>query len=1188
MRSILLKIGQPLLASLLAISVLFLPLASQSTYAEKPDKTKKDLVELRILGTTDIHTHLYNYDYYKDAETDEFGLAKTATLIKEARKEAKNTLLFDDGDLIQGNPLGDYKAKVDELKQGEVHPVFKAMGLLNYDAATVGNHEFNYGLDYLDKVLAGAPFPYVNANVYKVDGKKNNKNYFKPYIILKKQFIDEQGKKQKINVGVIGFVTPQITQWDKAHLEGKVITKDIVETAKEFIPKMKKDGADIIVALAHSGIGEDEQKEFKEDAAYDLTKIKDIDAIISGHNHKLFPGDFQGLPGVNYEKGTINGKPVIMPGSWGSHLGVMDLTLKKEKGDWKVIDALASLRAIYDKDTKKSLADADPKILEAVKKEHEGTVNYVRQPVGETTADIHSYFALVQDDPSIQIVTNAQKWYLEKQIEGTPNEGLPILSVGAPFKAGGRNGANYYTHIPKGTIAIKNVADLYLYPNTVAHVKVTGADVKEWLEMAAGQFNQIDPNKSAEQSLINNNFPTYNYDVMDGVSYNIDVTEPAKYDNDGNIIQPNANRIKNLQYAGKPIDENQEFIVATNNYRASSATYPGVKNNKEANIYPDENRQVIIDYISETGTIDPTADNNWSFSGINGADLHVTFESSPDAEKVIPENDPISFLGQGTNGFAKYSYKFPQKSNAHVKVHLLGINDFHGQLDTYNASINAGGGEYLAAYLKKWKATNPNTLLVHAGDVVGASPPTSALLQDEPTIRFLNKLGFDVGTLGNHEFDKGVQEMLRLIHGGSHPNTVEKYGPFEGANFPYVAANVIDEKTGETILDPYVIKEVDGVPIGFIGIALASTPSIVIPSGVEGVRFTDEVEAINKATAELKEKGVKAIVVLAHNPGVSKSDGTGADGEIVDIANKVDDEVDIIFGGHNHAYMNAMVGNKLLVQSYSYGTAFSAVDIEIDRTTKDIVAKKAEIVTTYRDKITPDAEIKAMIDQYKEDVAPIINEVVGHAPKAITRDQNADGESALGNLIADSMRDQTGTDFAFMNPGGIRADLKAGDLTWGDLFTVQPFGNDLVKMDLTGEQVKMLLNQQWTDKARIMPISGLKVKYDDARPVGDRILEITLPDGTPIDLAKTYSVTVNNFMASGGDNFTVLLKGKNQVVDVVDLEAFVNYVKKLKEVNTTIEGRMIKVNEKSAGLSALHSFRLKNSINESLIPLPTL
>lgn len=1173
MRGILRKLGQPFMAALLALSVLFLPFTSQTTYAAKPDKSKKDLVELRVLGTTDIHTHLYPYDYYKDVETDEFGLAKTATLIKEARKEAKNTLLFDNGDLIQGNPLGDYKAKVDVLKKGEVHPVFKAMGLLNYDAATVGNHEFNYGLDYLDKVLAGAPFPYVNANVYKYDGKKNDKNYFKPYIIIKKQFIDEQGKKQKINVGVIGFVTPQINQWDKAHLDGKVVAKDIVKTAKEFIPKMKKDGADIIIALAHSGIGDAEQKELKENAVYDLTKIKDIDAIISGHSHKLFPDDFQDLPGIDNKNGTINGTPVVMPGSWGSHLGVIDLTLKKEKGDWKVTNALASLKAIYDKETKKSLATADPEVLAAVKKEHEATVNYVRQPVGETTADIHSYFALVQDDPSIQIVTNAQKWYLEQKLKGTLNEGLPVLSVGAPFKAGGRNGANYYTYIPKGTIAIKNVADLYLYPNTVAYVKVTGADVKEWLEMAAGQFNQIDPNKSAEQSLINYNFPTYNYDVIDGVTYNIDVTEPAKYDNDGNIIHPDANRIQNLQYDGKPIDEKQEFIVATNNYRASSATYPGVKNNTEVNIYPDENRQVIIDYIKEEGTIDPTADHNWSFSGINGTDLHVIFDSSPDAEKVIPENSPISYLGQGTNGFAKYAYEFPKKANHNVKVQLLGINDFHGQLDTYNASMNAGGGEYLAAYLKERKAANPNTLLVHAGDSVGASPPTSALLQDEPTIRFLNTLGFDVGTLGNHEFDKGVQEMLRLIHGGPHPNTVEKYGPFEGANFPYVAANVIDEKTGKPILDPYVIKEVDGVPIGFIGIALSSTPSIVNPSGVAGVRFTDEVDAINKATAELKKKGVKAIVVLAHNPGVSRSDGTGADGEIVEIANQVDDEVDVIFGGHNHAYMNTVVDNKLLVQSYSYGTAFSAVNIEVDRTTKDIVAKKAEIVTTFRDKITPDAEIKAMIEQYKEDVAPIINEVVGYAPTSITRDQNADGESALGNLIADSMRDQTGTDFAFMNPGGIRANLEAGDLTWGNLFTVQPFGNDLVKMELTGEQVKQLLNQQWTDKARIMPVSGLSVKYDDSRPVGDRILEVTLPDGTPMDLARTYSVTVNNFMAAGGDNFTVLLEGKNQVVDVVDLEAFINYVKKLKEVNASIEGRIIKVNQKSAGLDARHFFR---------------
>ncbi|USK39829.1 bifunctional 2',3'-cyclic-nucleotide 2'-phosphodiesterase/3'-nucleotidase [Cytobacillus firmus] len=1166
------KLGKTILAATMSLSVLAAPVSYDSVMAAKPDHTGKPEhqfsheVSLRILGTTDIHTHLYNYDYYKDAETIEFGLAKTATLIKQARKEAKNTLLFDNGDLIQGNPLGDYKAKVDKLEDGEVHPVFKAMELLDYDAATVGNHEFNYGLDYLDEVLDDSPFPYVNANVYKDDhdlNPENDKNYFKPYKIIKKKMVDEKGRNQVIKVGVIGAVTPQITQWDKANLDGKIITKDIVKSVEANIPKMKEEGADIIIALAHSGMGDAAYAEMEENAAYDLTKVEGIDAVISGHNHKNFPGDFTDLPGVDTEKGTVNGVPFIMPGSWGNQLGVMDLTIAKVKGKWQVKDSQSSLRSIFRSyknesgaTVKESLADADPAILKAVKEEHEGTVNYVRQPVGETTADIHSYFALVKDDPSIQIVTNAQKWYIEKQLIGTPDENTPVLSAGAPFKAGGRNGASYYTYIPEGTIAIKNVADLYLYPNTVATVKIKGADVKEWLEMSAGQFNQIKENEAGEQSLINNDFPTYNYDVIDGVTYEIDVTEPAKYDKDGKQINADANRIKNLQYNGAPIDPDQEFIVVTNNYRASG-TFPGVRNNTAVELYPDENRQAIIDYIREEQTIDPSADANWSFAPV-ADEVNVTFESSPDAKNAIAEGSGIGYAGEAGNGFSKYSLQLPEPKP--FEVQLLGINDFHGQLDTFNAGLNAGGVEYLAAHLKQREAANPNTIMLHAGDAVGASSPVSALLQDEPTINMLKEIGFDIGTVGNHEFDEGVDEMLRLINGGAHPKTVEKYGEFEGADFPYVAANVVDETTKEPILDPYVIKEVNGVPIGFIGIAYSDTPGIVTPSGTAGVEFTDEAEAINKYTADLKEQGVKSIVVITHNPAVSDLDGANPQEELAEIANAVDDEVDVMFGGHNHKYTNTVVDGKLLVQSYSYGTAFSDVDLTIDPVSGDIVAKKAEIVNAARD-IEPDAAIKEMLDAYVADAAPILNEVIGHTSTGISRDVNADGESPMGNLIADSMIAQTNTDFAFMNSGGVRAGIDAGDITWKEAFTVQPFGNDLVTLTLTGAQIKELFEQQWGSKERIMHVSGLKVTYDSSRAAGDRIVSLVKTDGTPITAEQEYSVTVNNYMADGGDGYSALLNGKNRTVDIVDLDALLNYIKEQKEVNPVVEGRITKLNK---------------------------
>ncbi|MFW0782833.1 bifunctional 2',3'-cyclic-nucleotide 2'-phosphodiesterase/3'-nucleotidase [Rossellomorea marisflavi] len=633
---------------------LALTLLAPNVHSAKAAET--DLVNLRILETTDIHVNLANYDYYQDAETDKYGLVKTASLIKQARTEAKNSLLFDNGDLIQGNPLGDYVAKIDPLQPGETHPVYKAMNLLDYDAGNIGNHEFNYGLDFLKTSLSGSNFPYVNANVYVDDGT-GEKNYFKPYEILDREVVDEDGETHSIKVGVIGFVPPQIMQWDKANLEGKVVTKDIVETAEHFIPKMKADGADIIVAIPHSGIGTVTSEGMEENATYDLSKVDGIDAILFGHSHGTFPSAaYDGIEGVDTTNGTINGTPAVMPGYWGSHLGLVDLQLQHADGKWTVLNGKSSTRGIADKDGKPLVA-RDEEVYKAIEEDHQHTIDWVRSAVGETTAPITSYFSQVKDDPSIQIVTNAQKWYVEKYIQGTEYENIPVLSAGAPFKAGTRGDPTYYTDIPQGELAIKNVADLYLYPNTLQAVLIKGSDVKEWLEMSAGQFNQINPKKRGEQSLINQEFRSYNYDVIDGVTYEIDVTKPAKYDADGNVINPKSQRIKNLKFNGKKIDPKQSFLVATNNYRASGGGhFPGIDGTNIAIQAPDENRNVVIDYIMEQGSINPEADGNWSFSPIKGP-ATVTFESSPKAKEYIKDSRTFKYIETKEDGFAKYTIK---------------------------------------------------------------------------------------------------------------------------------------------------------------------------------------------------------------------------------------------------------------------------------------------------------------------------------------------------------------------------------------------------------------------------------------------------------------------------------------------------------------------------------------------------
>lgn len=644
-------IGRRTLYAALSISLLSLPF-SAAARAEG-----EAIVELRIMETSDLHVNMMNYDYFADKPTDEYGLAKTATLIKQIREQATNSLLFDNGDLIQGNPLGDYVATVDPLQQGETHPVYKAMNLLDYDAGNLGNHEFNYGLDYLNTALAGANFPYVNANIYINDGdsdETNDKNMFTPYLLLDKEVKDGAGASHRLKVGVIGFVPPQITQWDKAHLEGKVVVKDIVATAEKFVPEMEAKGADLIIAIPHSGFEDIPQTPLMENSVLYLSKVSGIDAILFGHAHKVFPhSSFEGKTGVDLAKGTINGVPSVEPGFWGNNLGIVDLKLQKTDGKWTVIDSKVEVKPIFDSANKAPLVDADPDIVNAVKEDHEDTLAYIRGPVGRTTAPINSWFALVQDDPSIQIVTNAQKWYVEKQLQGTEYEGFPVLSAGAPFKAGGRQGPNYYTNIAAGDIAIKNVADLYLYSNTVNAVLVTGAELKEWLEWSAGQFNQIDPASASKQELINYDFPTYNFDVIDGLTYRIDVTQPAKYEPNGTLKNEGASRIVDLKYDGKPINADQKFVVASNNYRASSSKFANPDGKRIILASPDENRQVVIDYIRSNKTINPSADGNWSLAPISGK-ANVTFKTSPEAKSMDEALAWLAFVGNTEDGYAEF------------------------------------------------------------------------------------------------------------------------------------------------------------------------------------------------------------------------------------------------------------------------------------------------------------------------------------------------------------------------------------------------------------------------------------------------------------------------------------------------------------------------------------------------------
>lgn len=620
-------------------------------------------VRLRILETTDIHMNLLSYDYYQDKDTDQYGLARTISLIRAARAEAPNSLLFDNGDLLQGNPMGDYVAKVQPLKEGAVHPAYRVMNQLGYDAANIGNHEFNYGLDFLRRSLKGANFPYVNANVYLDDAAKatdDAHHAFTPFVILERRVVDTQGQSHTLKVGVIGFTPPQILQWDKGNLEGRVVARDVVETARKYVPILRAQGAQLVVVIPHAGFEKGPVAALSENAVGALTAVPGVDAVLFGHAHAEFPSKaFAEHPQVNLERGTINGVPAVMPGRWGDHLGVIDLTLDNASGTWKIVDSKASIRPIFDRTVRKSVAAADPLVQQAVGDVHARTLDYVRNKVAFSSAPIYSYFALVADDPSVQLVSNAQIAYVRRAMQGTDYEKYPVLSAAAPFKTGGRQGWDYYTDIPAGPLAIKNVADLYIYPNTLKAMLLTGAEVREWLEMSAGQFNQINPQGAPQQSLLNESFRSYNFDTLDGVTYSFDVTQPARYDVNGKLVAPQAHRVQDLRFQGQPVAPDAKFIVATNNYRAfGGGNFPGLDASKVVLEAPEENRQVLIEYLrmmdmlSSNKQVNPTADANWRIQPVPG--VRLTFLSASAAQRYLAGHPKIQMLKDNGDGSALF------------------------------------------------------------------------------------------------------------------------------------------------------------------------------------------------------------------------------------------------------------------------------------------------------------------------------------------------------------------------------------------------------------------------------------------------------------------------------------------------------------------------------------------------------
>ncbi|NDW53336.1 bifunctional 2',3'-cyclic-nucleotide 2'-phosphodiesterase/3'-nucleotidase [Aliiroseovarius sp. PrR006] len=565
------------------------------------------------MATTDLHMNILPYDYHADRSVSGWGLSRTAQLIDDARGEAANVILLDNGDSLYGSALGERLPNVDS---DPVHPMIRAMNHLNYDAMNLGNHDFDQGRDAVLRAIRGAEFPVLTANAELPKGAG-----IVPYVLLRRQVKDDQGGVQMLTIGVIGFLPP-----NSLH-QAQIDTTDILDAARHYVPQMKAEGADVIIALAHSGMGAKAHRADMENVLYPLSTVPGIDALIGGHTHQVFPAEEAEADGV------LNGVPTVMPGFWGSHLGVIDLSMVCLDGQWGLCHGAASLRAVSDDPGDEAPTKSTIETL--FSDLHDATRAAMQARVGKTVQPLNNYFTLVGADSATRLVQHAMLDHARLVQEALDLPDLPLLAASAAFKSGGFGGPDYYTALSAGTMTQRSLADLYMFPNSFALVKVTGAFLRNWLERSCSIFNQVLPGQGAVQ-LKDDGVPGYIHESVLGLTYQVDLSQPARFSPAGALRTADAGRLRSLRHEGRSVQDDDQFLLATTDYRVlGGGNYPIPAPEDILPVVPIEIRELLTDYVANQDRIRLDVAPTWQFEPIAGAS--VWFRSSPKGRDVVQE-----------------------------------------------------------------------------------------------------------------------------------------------------------------------------------------------------------------------------------------------------------------------------------------------------------------------------------------------------------------------------------------------------------------------------------------------------------------------------------------------------------------------------------------------------------------------
>jgi 2',3'-cyclic-nucleotide 2'-phosphodiesterase (5'-nucleotidase family) len=956
-------------------------------------------------------------------------------------------ILLDAGDLLQGNPLAYVAARV---SADRTNPIIAAMNAMQYDAAAIGNHEYNYGVPYLDSAVRQARFPFLSANTYRVD--PNGVHAYKPWVI-----IDRAGLK----VGIVGATTPGVAVWDAENIRGRLRFGDIVPAVRQAVQEVRTAGADIVLVTVHSGLNEP--------ASYDTVttgvpsenvagriaaEIPGIDFIVYGHSHKE-------------NRGTSIGQALLVqPKNWATSVDVAHLLVSRVGDSWKVTEKRGDI-------VQAAGHPENAAVIAATDAAHRETVAYVTTPIGSTPERWTADSARLKDTPLIDFILETERKAAGSDLASTAAFSTDLV-------------------MGPGPITIAQVAQLYPYDNTLRAVRISGKQLRDYLEFS-GRYYRASASQTAPLET-DPQIPGYNFDIVSGVDYVIDVSRPI------------GSRITRLDYKGAPVRDGDSFTMALNNYRQTGGGgYAMLSGAPVVYDKQQEIRQLLIDEVKQRKVVRQSDyfTPNWTL--VRGA-------SAGGSPTPVAAQPP-----------------FPSGTRF---LRIVGTNDFHGALEPRPDAngVRRGGAAYVASAIDRARrecAPDCETLLLDGGDMFQGTP-ASNLSYGRPVVEYYNRIGYAAAALGNHEFDWGTDSLRARMRQA-------KYAIL-GANVRYTDGRDVKWIRNDTIVTRGRTR------IGIIGVSTVSTPTTTRSGNVVGLRFDEPAPIVDSIGSALRKRGADFIVVIAHAGAFCGRD-TGCSGEIVDLARKVTTKVDAIVSGHTHSLVNTVVNGIPIVQARSSGRAIDVLDIPLAQAAG--LASRHEVRELASDTIKPLPSIDSIVQRAVARVATLVNRHVATIPATLPR-QGA--QYPLGNLIADAQRWAGKGDVAIMNNGGIRTEVRAGDATYGSLFEVQPFGNTLYSLTMTGAQLRGLLEALLTKSLADDHVSGLTITYDPTKPKGSRIVSVTMADGTPLSDTSTYNVILNDFLATGGEGYNAAGRATaSKPLNIVDLDALIDYLQSLPE-----------------------------------------